>query len=166
MPAKRRINRKSANKNKTLFIFIAIVIVLAIISMLVAYFLVDKNNEDDKVVMPTEQKETQELKVNLDAVKQIAGTWVSNYDGAMLTISDLSFSIETSGVDATAKITGTLAVEGNIVTFVYTSGNKVCEGIEGHYLYSLEENGELFFKLIKDSCSSREERMSATWFKL
>ena len=164
MAAKKRNIQKTGTKNNQLFIFIAIIIVLAVVSIVTAYLLMD--NDKEEVVSPTEQETTADTKMVAESVAQIAGTWVSNYDGVMLTIEGLTFSIESSGVDVTAKITGKLSVEGNIVTFVYESGNEVCKSVEGHYLYSIEENGDLFFKLIKDTCPSRQERMSVSWFKL
>jgi hypothetical protein len=129
----------------------------------VAYLLMDEKEEKNTVPSESEQEVTT---TNPESVAQIEGTWVSNYDGAMLTIKGFSFSVELSGLDAGPKMMGNLAVEGNIVTFVYDSGNKACQSIEGHYLYALENNGDLFFKLIKDNCESRKERMTATWFKL
>ena len=56
-------------------------------------------------------------------------------------------------------------MEQNLVTFVNTSGKKVCIDIEGHYQFTFEED-ELTFKLIKDNCPRRIELMSASWFKL
>ena len=166
MTQRKRKKRKSADKNNQLFVFLAIIIFIAIISMVAAYFFMDNEPENITDVPTIENQVTEQPTQELASVAQIEGTWVSNYDGAMLTISGFSFSIELSGVDAASKMTGTLSVEGNIVTFVFASVNEACKNIEGHYLYSIEDNGELFFKLIKDSCASRRERMSATWFKL
>ncbi len=166
MPAKTRKKRETGNKNNQLFVFLAIIIFIALISMVVAYFLMDNEEENITDVPKIENQETEQSTQDLASVAQIEGTWVGNYDGAMLTISGFSFAIELSGVDAASKMTGTLSVEGNIVTFVFASGNEACKNIEGHYLYSIEDSGELFFKLIKDSCASRRERMSATWFEL
>jgi len=166
MAQRKRKKRKSADKNNQLFVFLAIIIFIAIISMVVAYFFMDNEPENTTDVPTIENQVTEQSTQDLASVAQIEGTWVGNYDGAMLTISGFSFAIELSGVDAASKMTGTLSVEGNIVTFVFASGNEACKNIEGHYLYSIEDSGELFFKLIKDSCASRRERMSATWFKL
>ena len=166
MPAKTRKKRQSGNKNNQLFIFLAIVIVLAIISMAVAYYLTIDGNSEAQTIPAAAQNEVSSTTDTDTSVGQIEGTWVSTYDGAMLTITGLSFSLELSGVDAAAKMTGNIAVEGNIVTFVYITGNESCNNIEGHYLYSVEDNGDLFFKLIKDQCSGRTERMSVSWFKI
>jgi flagellar basal body-associated protein FliL len=169
MTAKTRKRKPKKTRLNGVWIFLAIVIVIAIVSMLLSYFWISEEKPD--VLLLPAQEQAKEATPKQEqatpmAAKEIQGTWVSNYDGAMLTITGLAFELELSGVDETEKISGTLAVEGNIVTFVYTSGTKVCKGPEGHYLYSIDESEELFFKLIKDTCESRKERMSATWFSL
>lgn len=167
MTAKTRKRKSKKTKLNGVWVFLAIVIVIAIISMLLSYFWISEDKPDVLLLPSQEQvKETQTKQTTPIPAKEIQGIWVSNYDGAMLTITGLNFELELSGIDETEKISGKLSVETNIVTFVYTSGTKVCKGPEGHYLYSINESGELFFKLIKDPCESRKERMSATWFKL
>ena len=136
--------------------------------MIVSYFWVDTEKPDVFLVKPDNSSESVEV-AKAEAKKPVSvidGTWVSNYDGAMLTISGSSFTMELPGVDESGKIKGNVAYEENIVTFVYESGSSTCKGTEGHYLYSIDKNGELFFKLIKDVCESRKERMTATWFRL
>jgi hypothetical protein len=166
--AKSRKKRKSNQKNNSLWIFIAIIIVIAIISMIISYFWVE-NDKPDVFLLPSDTK-TETVKTDKPesevTASPIDGTWVSNYDGAMLTVAGQSFTLEISGVDGAGKTTGSFAIEGNICTFVYESGNEACKGNEGHYLYSIDDSGELYFELIKDICESRKERMTATWFSL
>jgi len=166
MSAKSRKKRKT--RSNSLWIFVSIIIAIAIISMLLSYFWVEQEKPDVLLLPKTEQdrKIVEPTKKQLEFATPLEGTWVSNYDGVMLTISGLSFTLESSGVDGTQKIKGDLSIEENIVTFVYTSGSEVCKGPEGHYLYSIDGNGELFFKLIKDICDGRKERMTASWFRL
>lgn len=167
MTAKTRKRKPKKTKLNGVWIFLAIVIVIAIISMLLSYFWISEEKPDVLLLPAQEQtKETTPKQTAPIVANEIQGTWVSNYDGAMLTISGLDFELELSGIDETEKISGKLSVEANIVTFVYTSGTKVCKGPEGHYLYSIDESGDLFFKLIKDTCESRKERMTANWFSL
>ena len=168
MAQKRRKRSSRKTASNSFWVFLAIIIVLAIISMLISYFWVGMDKPDVFLLPSTDDKEevvreTPESKV---APNPIEGTWVSNYDGAMLTISGDSFSLEIPGVDEGGAARGSLTMEGNICTFVYESGSASCKGVEGHYLYSIQDNGEIFFELIKDICGSRKERMSATWFKL
>jgi len=166
MSAKSR--KKSKKKTNSLWIFLAVIIAIAIISMTFSYFWIEQDKPEVLLLPNTEQdqKTVEPTKKQLDFATPIEGIWVSNYDGVMLTITGLTFTLESSGVDETQKIKGDLSIEENIVTFVYTSGSEVCKGPEGHYLYSIDGKDELFFKLIKDICDGRKERMTASWFKL
>ena len=155
MTAKRKYTKKTGNNN--LMIFLAIVIALALISIIAAYFMTDnKTEEPQKPAVTTPQKQA--------VVVPIEGTWASNYNGTLLTIKGLKITLEQPGVDNSSVIKGTISMEKNIVTFIY--GNGPCKGVEGHYQYTLSDKGELFFKLIKDNCASRQEMMSASWFKI
>ena len=146
--------RMAKNGQNNLLIFFAIIIVLAIISTIIAFYYYEDEGK------PTEDQTKTESVVST----AIDGTWVSNYDGKMLTINGSTYAVESPSVEETTKISGQIVVQDNIVTFNQDSGS--CKGIEGHYLYSINDEGELFFKLIKDSCESRIERMTMTWFKL
>lgn len=172
--AKRRKSKKKKVNNNNLLTLIIIIIILGIISVVAAYFMLDEEQKnipqlienitsstDNDIETPIETKPVEEKIIT----SPIDGTWVSNYDGAMLTISNGSFSIEMPSVDASSKIKGSLAVENTIVTFINVSGNKSCIGIEGHYNYSFKD-GELMLNMIKDKCEIRSERMRETWFKL
>jgi hypothetical protein len=124
--------------------------VLAIISVIAAYYLSGEDNKHEN---------------RTDVITNpIEGTWVSNYNGTMLTIEGRTVTLESPSVDDFNKITGKIIIEENIVTFTYENGS--CKDLEGHYLYSIDEKGELFFKLIKDSCPHRLEVMTKTWFAL
>lgn len=156
LPPKKR-SRKAHGKNNNVLIFFAIVLVLAIISVVTAYYL----SGDDSNSNPTKVNETEKV---TQTVTPIEGTWVSNYDGTMLTVEGRSVTFESPSVDESKKVTGEITIQDNIVTFSDINGS--CKDIEGHYLYSIDEKNELFFKLIKDSCPKRLELMTASWFKL
>lgn len=159
MPPSKRRSRKPAGKNNNFLVFLAIIIVLAIISMVAAYFI---NGDESRPT--TTSDDIQVIKKTDNRITPIEGTWVSNYDGTMLTIEGLTVVFESPSVDESSKISSNISVEENIVTFIDESG--ACKNIEGHYLYSLDENGELFFKLIKDKCPKRQELMTMSWFKI
>ena len=165
--AKKKGKRKTQKpKLNQVWIFVSIIIVIAIVSMTISYFYVNEE-KPDVLLLPTQEEQTESMPETNQAIPAtLQGTWVSNYDGAMLTITGEQFSLEISGVDLGQIILGNLAIEGNIITFVYDSGTDMCIGPEGHYLYSFDEDDEIFFKLIKDICEGRKERMSATWFKI
>jgi len=147
--------RTKKTGSNSILIFLAIIIVLALIYFISAYLKMDKTEEKEKTVEPKTQTEV---------IVPIEGTWVSNYNGTMLTIKGLTLTMELPGVDESKVIKGKIVLEKNNITFIYESGS--CKGVEGHYQYTLNKKGELFFKLIKDNCPSRQELMSASWFKL
>ncbi len=157
MPPPKKRSKKSHHKNNNVLIFFAIVLILAIISVVAAYYL----SGEDSNLNSTKINKTE--KVNQLATP-IEGTWVSNYDGTMLTIEGRSVTFESPSVDESNKVSGEFTIQDNIVTFSNINGS--CKDIEGHYLYSIDNKGELFFKLIKDSCPKRIELMTASWFKL
>ena len=168
MATKRKSKRKSSSNN-SMVMLVAIVIILAIISIVTAYFILNNDEQIEAIETITEIVKTDDnsLKTEKQTVVKtpIEGTWVSNYDGAMLTISGTTFAIELPSVDASGKVKGNISVEKTIVTFTNTTGLKACIGKKGHYNYSFE-NDELILTLIKDPCESRLERMTETWFRL
>lgn len=167
--AKKRKSRKKPNRNNTTITLVMIIILLATISVVTAYFMLDDEDKPSQDLIEnltqTTTTEVNEKNTESKITTPIDGTWVSNYDGAMLTISGNTFSIEMPSVDASSKVKGSLAVEETIVSFSNTSGNKACIGKEGHYNFSFID-GELMLNKIKDPCESRAQRMSETWFKL
>jgi hypothetical protein len=172
--AKRRKSRKKTSTNNTLLTLIIIIVLLGIISVVTAYFMLNDENKDipklienvvgssdTNIETPADPKpdETEIIKTPID------GTWVSNYDGAMLTIENGTFSIEMPSVDASSKVKGTLALENSIVTFINKTEGKACKDEEGHYKFTFIDD-ELKLSKIKDACESRSERMNETWFRL
>lgn len=156
MPVRKK-NRQPSGSN-SLLIFLAIVVALALISIVAAYFITD---EEDKI--KTEKTDSPTKTIG-QGKEELNGTWVSKYDGTMLTIKGLDVVFEMPSVDEAQKITGSISIEKNIITFLPSEGP--CGNEEGHYFYSIDQKGELFFKLIKDKCQNREDLMSMTWFKL
>lgn len=167
--AKTRKSRKKPSGNNSMVMLIAIVAILAILSIVAAYFILDNDEQLEAIESVTEivktDNNTQETDNKTEEKTAIEGTWVSNYDGAMLTISGLSFTIELPSVDAGGKVKGNIAVEKTMVTFTNTTGPKACIGKKGQYNYSFYKD-ELKLTLIKDPCESRSERMNETWFRL
>lgn len=155
--------RKKTSNYKPLVIIIIVLAAIIGASMIISYFL----TKEETHIFTEEQEQVDEFKIeDLESIKTpIEGTWVSNYDGAILTINGLTFSIDLPSVEQAVSVKGTMAVEQNLVTFNNTNGDETCRNTEGHYQFSFE-NDEISFKLIKDNCSSRKERMTASWFKL
>lgn len=159
---KNKKRKKSVNYKPFIIIIIVLIIIVAA-SVAIGYFLVtEKTASDPKQVEQAKQLNTNEL----ESVKTpLEGTWVSNYDGAILSVNGLTYNLDLPSVDASVSTKGMLAVEQNLVTFVNSNGNEVCQNMEGHYQFTFNEQ-ELSFKLIKDACESRKERMTMSWFKL
>ena len=166
--AKRKRKRKSKGNNATV-VMISVLIILAIVSIVIAYFvLYSEETKDETTKTPATDQVEQKEKIKQEAKTSktaLEGTWVSNYDGAMLTIEGLGFTLDQPSVDGSGQIKGTLAVEKAIVTFKNINGIDKCIGKEGRYIFSFE-NDELNLKLINDPCKSRTEKMTAGWFKL
>lgn len=159
----RNKKRKKNNQYKSLIIIIIVLAAIIGASMIISHFLTKEEIHtfpaaEDQV----EQKNIGELK---KIKTPLEGTWVSNYDGAILTIIGLTFSIDIPSVDTSVALKGTLSVEKNLISFTNSNGEKNCLNVEGHYQFSFEAD-EVTFKLIKDQCNSRKERMTMSWFNL
>jgi mannitol-specific phosphotransferase system IIBC component len=164
--AKRK--RKSKGNNSTLMM-ISVLIILAIISVVIAWFVLysDETKTESTETVTSEQVEEKEevRQENKDVKTALEGTWVSNYDGAMLTVKGLDFTLDQPSVDGSGQIKGTLKIDNANVTFSNTNGIEKCIGKKGQYSFSFEKD-ELNLKLIKDPCESRAEKMAAGWFRL
>lgn len=171
MAKHRTSTRKKKKKPNSFVIFLLVVILLALVSFGISYFMLDNGAIAPEVIKttPASQEEsiseTAKQKVTTKELDPIQGTWVSNYDGTMMTIQAGSFTLESPAVDNPEKIKGSIGINKTIITFVF-SGKNTCGSVEGHYEYQLEAGGEIYFKKIKDPCSMRSELMSASWFKL
>jgi hypothetical protein len=159
---KNKRRKKWANYKPLIIISIVLIAIVAV-SVVIGYFLTTEESlEDPKSIEQNEPKDTKAL----ESVKTpLEGTWVSNYDGAILSVNGLTYNLDLPSVDASVSTKGTLAVEQNLVTFINSNGDEVCRNMEGHYQFIFNED-EVSFKLIKDSCNSRIERMTMSWFKL
>jgi hypothetical protein len=136
----------------------------------ISYYLTNTENSKIREWLKPEESITSDSTINqneqeINQKTPLEGSWASYYDGAILTFTGLDFVMELPSVDSPEKITGKIALESTIVTFYYSSGNKICLDVEGHYQFSFD-NDELNFKVIKDLCESRKERMSANWFRI
>lgn len=135
----------------------------------ISYYLTNNENPSVKEWATSEEevKTNPQPEVSSTTIEKspLEGSWVSFYDGAILTFTGLNFVLDVPSVDSPGKITGKIAIEKTIVTFYYTSGKKSCLDVEGHYQFTFQDE-ELNFKVIKDLCDNRKERMTANWFRL
>ena len=152
--------KKQQNKNGLVTI-IVVIIILAAVSIITGWYFSDKHQETKPAV--TEQTNNSEAETQQAVKSALEGTWVSNYDGAMLSITGLSFSLELASVDKSKIIKGTILVKDNLVTFI--NKEAICKDIQGQYKFTIKGN-DLTFRLVNDDCASRKERMTAGWFRL
>lgn len=169
--AKKTTGRKKKTSENSMGKIVIIVAVLAILSVVIAWFLMNKDEQDNLLpdVFKTDNNlnenknqptETKLIKTLLD------GTWVSNYDGSMLTIENGKFTIETPAVDAGNKYHGFISVENTVVSFIWDTDSKLCPANEAHYSFSFE-NDELKLSKVKENCKTAEKKLtSSTWFRL
>jgi uncharacterized ion transporter superfamily protein YfcC len=155
--------KKSKQQNKnSLITIIVVIVVLAAVSIITGWYFSDKNSE--KNTTPDKEQTAQTETKKQDALKTpIEGTWVSNYDGAMLSITGLSFCLDLASVDKSVTIKGTILVKDDLVTLINKNG--ICKDVQGQYKFTIKGK-DLTFSLVNDKCASRKERMTAGWFRL
>jgi len=165
--AKRKTKSRSIKKNNSFTIFLVIVIILALASFAISYFVMQTDSEIVKSNTNIEELKT----IPKGSVKSTSdnlildGTWASYNDGAMLTISGQSFSIELPSVESTVLASGKVVVKNKTITFIYTHNESDCGVKPGVYSFKLQDD-EVIFKKEDDSCTSRVGLLVATWFKV
>ncbi len=171
----KNVRKKNTKSDNSFFKLLFVVLAIAVVSITAAYFILRSDDlsisESINNILGNSklEKNALDMQESNDAKllkpSPLEGTWVSNYDGAMLSIKGGSFSIETPSVEASSKVKGKIMIVKTIATFVNINGNEKCREVEGHYSFSIDD-GELQFKKIKDACNKRESRMRESWFKL
>ena len=109
--------------------------------------------EESKLPETEPKKEFKELKT-------LNGCWLSNEQGASLTLDDYGYRIDFFGVDASKPITGNYSIEKNLI--IFTSDDSDCNGLDGTYRITFYKKD---FSLIAkdDDCSSRRNILEADW---
>lgn len=162
MPTKRKIKKKRYSVNFS--ILLIIIVLVAILSYAVSYFFINNDQKDNVVV--TQRNETtnmHEIKGTAEIISPIEGSWYSNYDGTMLTITGIVFKMEFAGVDESKVIKGTLLIKGSEVILINDPHSKICINKPGKYSWKIENKEKLFFTKINDPCTSRVDRMIGGW---
>lgn len=109
--------------------------------------------EESKLPETEHKKEFKELKT-------LNGCWLSNEQGASITIDDYGYRIDFFGVDASKPITGNYSIEKNLI--VFTSDGSDCNGVEGSYRITFYKKN-ISLICIDDKCSSRKSILEADW---
>ena len=172
--AKRKTKSK-IKKTNSFTIFIIVVVILALASFAISYFVMQTESEivassdlpsEATQIPETDTKVETETKPDEQSYSQIlVGTWASNNDGAMLTITDNKFTIELPSVQSSIIASGNIKIVDNTITFIYTNEKSTCGDTPGIYKFSIVDD-EVTFDKINDSCGIRSEQIVATWFKV
>lgn len=169
MTAKKRKPRKTQKPGSVLTVLL-IIILLAILAAITSYFLTKQptpitktQSEQVKKGKEPQHKPTEKPSTKKPEVKTILeGTWVSRSDGALLEFHNNTFSIDIPSVDSHNFQKGLFSIEGAQITFLYPTGKTPCDVEKGVYTYDISD-GSLHFKVEKDNCKSRQEKLVATW---
>ncbi len=174
MAKKRTAKRRASNRksNNSFVVVGLVIIVLALIAFIITYFIMSDEKVDKDVLSQTETQEivkkdgkSVDKENDLNISELLEGTWVSNNDGAMLTIKGRDFTIELPSVDNPEKTNGKVVYTKANITFVNTDKDNDCGIKPGEYEFIMR-NGEVTFIVVKDDCKSRVTQMSSSWFKL
>ncbi len=163
MSAKRN-QKKKKKSSVNLSILLIIIILVGLLSYAVSYLFINKTSQEEVVVTHRNDKiKVHDSKGTAEIRSPIEGSWYSNYDGTMLTITGTSFKMEFAGVDESKIIKGTLLIKGTEVIFMNNSSSKTCVDKPGKYSWKVKNKDNLFFTKINDPCSSRVDRMTGGW---
>lgn len=164
--AKRKTTKRGKKNNNSFMIFFFVVIILAILSFAVSYFVIQADSSEMEKIVQTENVNTDPEPVSTIVSNALEGTWASYNDGAMLTVRGQNFTIELPSVESSVIASGKILVKDNKVTFVYTNQDSGCGIKPGEYVFTFDSDDEFTFKVVDDSCKSRKDQLSATWFKI
>ncbi len=156
---------RKRRKQITLWNLALFFLVLAIISAIIAYFLVQpggQQKENRKSHDSTQPLQTTQTKANFNNTFSLNGTWASNHDGSILDIHGTSFRLERPSVDSHHVENGDVFINGNMATFIYTDSSSLCKGKPGIYFFK-KKKGRLIFKLKTDICPGRKEKFATVW---
>ncbi len=163
MSAKRKKTKKK-KPSVNLSILLIIIALVAILSYAISYLFINNTpNEDVVVTHRNEKTKTAVNKGTAEVESPLEGSWYSNYDGTMLTISGTTFKMESAGVDESKVIKGTLLVKGSEIIIMNSASAKSCMDKPGKYSWKVENKDKLFFAKINDPCINRVDRMTGGW---
>ena len=182
--AKKRTAKRRSSKKKTgnsFAVIILIIVVLALLAFGITYVMTNDVSVDDYFSLKSEKTEIEAKKndnkvndtktekvvkeQNVSVAGVLEGTWVSNNDGAMLTINGKEFTIEQPSVDSPQKIKGTVVYGKNTITFINNNEKSDCGIRPGEYSFVVDNDG-VTFSLINDTCKSRAIQLECNWFQL
>lgn len=111
---------------------------------------VDVNVKPEVIDLKKEFKENQTL----------SGCWLSNMQGASLTIDEYGYRIDFFGVDASKPMTGTYVIDGNHI--IFKSNDDVCKNEEGSYRITFNKK-DFSLNCKNDDCKKRRNILESDW---
>jgi len=147
---KRRRRNRQLNLNQVVFFFV----LLAIISAIIAFFIVRPDLSHRSPVSNITHGKTKDNPLN--------GSWLNTDDGSILEIKGQSFSLEVPSVDQHSIETGNCIIRDKQANFTDYDSFSRCKGKTGTYTF-IKKDGHLHFTLIKEPCSGRRQRFTAVW---
>jgi hypothetical protein len=133
------------------------------------FFIHDASNNNQEIIVtqPHHLEENNLPKGEVKIISPINGTWYSTNDGAILTINGNSFIIETPAVDGSNNIKGSIKIYGNTAVFQNSDSKEICKNSRGEYFWEIkQEQNVLIFKLKKDNCTARSEKIPYEWKRM
>lgn len=107
-----------------------------------------------------EQTEVIDLKKEFKENQTLSGCWLSNMQGASLTIDEYGYRIDFFGVDASKPMTGTYVIEGNLI--IFKSSDDVCKNEEGSYRITFNKK-DFSLNCKNDDCKKRRNILESDW---
>lgn len=115
-----------------------------------------EQSEPDK----KEQTEVIDLKKEFKENQTLSGCWLSNMQGASLTIDEYGYRIDFFGVDASKPMTGTYIIDGNHI--IFKSNDDVCKNEEGSYRITFNKK-DFSLNCKNDDCKKRRNILESDW---
>ncbi len=161
---KNRPHRKKKGPDSSFVTITYIVILISILAAAMFYFFYfSQKRTENKKAIP--HATTTPIKNAAPASQNVLnGTWVSSADGRLLDIHGNRFTLELPSVSDHEITKGTIKINGNTATILYTGTKDKCSIQSGSYSF-FKGKGTLRFSVIHDVCAGRKQIFSTTWEK-
>jgi len=162
----RKLKSKRTKKSKgSLFTILLVLVITSILAAAIAYFFYNIGNTNSNLPAKTPVGTTKTVSDNNNRTKSILdGTWVSTADGRMLEIHGTIFSLELPSVSEHKITKGSIHINGDIVTIMYSGTKDICAESPGTYSFVINRGG-VRFSVKHDNCPGRKQIFSTTWEK-
>ncbi len=163
----RKLRTKRAKEPKgSILTILLLFIIISILTAAIAYFFynIGKTNSHLPAKMSIGKAKTISKNHNTLTKSILNGTWVSSNDGRMLEIRGTLFSMELPSVSKHEIIKGSIHINGDVVTIIYSGTKDKCSENPGIYSFVINREG-VRFSVKHDNCPGRKQIFSTTWEK-